>query len=289
MVIVTGFGPQSNVMMPPAPTAATTAADVQLAGVPCPITWSGAVVATAWPACGTLPWPAGLPAAGAPPLPETVAGGVVAACRAAAEVVRGAGEAGVVPRWPVAGGMPPAGTVATNAGTVAEAGPEAAFPHAVTVAIVARGSAARQAIPAAARTSLPESRIDPMAHDARPKIPGRAAGSAAGNRGREIFRDRVEEMRAHHATGTPWFVPAFASWRYGIRVVSKPAGAVRDRDECRRTADRPSREEVAGTLRTAGFAQAPPGRPASSAPATFPSAGLPRHAALSRCLCMQVG
>jgi hypothetical protein len=41
MVIVTGFGPQLNVMTPPAATAATTAAGVQLAGVPEPITWSG--------------------------------------------------------------------------------------------------------------------------------------------------------------------------------------------------------------------------------------------------------
>ena len=41
MVIVTGSGPQLNVMTPPAATAATTAADVQLAGVPFPITWSG--------------------------------------------------------------------------------------------------------------------------------------------------------------------------------------------------------------------------------------------------------
>ena len=41
MVIVTGFWPQLNVMTPPAATAATTAAGVQLAGVPLPITWSG--------------------------------------------------------------------------------------------------------------------------------------------------------------------------------------------------------------------------------------------------------
>ena len=38
MVIVTGAGPQLNVMTPPAATAAITAADVQLAGVPLPIT-----------------------------------------------------------------------------------------------------------------------------------------------------------------------------------------------------------------------------------------------------------
>ncbi len=49
MVIVTGFGPQLNVMMPPLATALTTAADVQLAGVPVPMTWSGWLVFTAAP------------------------------------------------------------------------------------------------------------------------------------------------------------------------------------------------------------------------------------------------
>jgi hypothetical protein len=34
--IVTGLGPQANRIMPPERTAAITAADVQLAGVPCP-------------------------------------------------------------------------------------------------------------------------------------------------------------------------------------------------------------------------------------------------------------
>src|SRR5712691_2022766 len=38
IVMVTGLGPQLNLMIPPAATARTTAADVQLAGVPCPIT-----------------------------------------------------------------------------------------------------------------------------------------------------------------------------------------------------------------------------------------------------------
>jgi len=41
MVIVTGSGPQANVITPPAATAPTTAWDVQLAAVPSPITWSG--------------------------------------------------------------------------------------------------------------------------------------------------------------------------------------------------------------------------------------------------------
>src|ERR1700760_578153 len=57
MVIVTGSGPQENVITPPDATAATTACDVQLAGVPFPITWSGWVVLTGWPAAGTAAMP----------------------------------------------------------------------------------------------------------------------------------------------------------------------------------------------------------------------------------------
>src|SRR5260370_11418495 len=45
--IVTGLLPQSNLMIPPAATARTTAADVQLAGPPSPITWFGWLVLTA--------------------------------------------------------------------------------------------------------------------------------------------------------------------------------------------------------------------------------------------------
>jgi hypothetical protein len=41
MVIVTGLGPQLNVMTPPSATAWTTAAEVQLAGVPFPMMWFG--------------------------------------------------------------------------------------------------------------------------------------------------------------------------------------------------------------------------------------------------------
>ena len=44
--MVTGSGPQSKVMTPPRATAATTASEVQLAGVPLPITGSGAEVST---------------------------------------------------------------------------------------------------------------------------------------------------------------------------------------------------------------------------------------------------
>ena len=51
--MVTGLGPQLKVMMPPAATSRTTAADVQLAGVPFPITWLGCLVLTARPAGGT--------------------------------------------------------------------------------------------------------------------------------------------------------------------------------------------------------------------------------------------
>jgi hypothetical protein len=57
MVIVTGSGPQENVITPPDATASTTACDVQLAGVPFPITWSGWVVLTGWPAAGTAAMP----------------------------------------------------------------------------------------------------------------------------------------------------------------------------------------------------------------------------------------
>src|SRR5882757_11297488 len=64
MVMVTGFGPQLNVMMPPRATALTTAAEVQLAGVPVPMTWSGWLVFTAAPARGTLAWPSGFPKSG---------------------------------------------------------------------------------------------------------------------------------------------------------------------------------------------------------------------------------
>ena len=38
MRIVTGLGPHENLILPPARTAATTADEVQLRAVPCPIT-----------------------------------------------------------------------------------------------------------------------------------------------------------------------------------------------------------------------------------------------------------
>ena len=46
IAIVTGAGPQSNVITPPAATAATTAAEVQPAGAPEPTTRSGCEVST---------------------------------------------------------------------------------------------------------------------------------------------------------------------------------------------------------------------------------------------------
>jgi hypothetical protein len=64
MVIVTGAGPQSKVITPPAATAATTAAEVQLAGVPLPITRSGSLVSTARASAGTAAPPPGLPGLG---------------------------------------------------------------------------------------------------------------------------------------------------------------------------------------------------------------------------------
>src|SRR5215472_1962732 len=61
ITIVTGLLPQSNLMIPPLKTARTTAADVQLAGLPSPITWFGWLVLTARPAGGTGKCPWGLP------------------------------------------------------------------------------------------------------------------------------------------------------------------------------------------------------------------------------------
>src|SRR3954463_12486737 len=56
----TGAGPQENLMMPPAATADTTALDVQLPGVPLPITRVGWEVSTARAAAGTAAWPFGV-------------------------------------------------------------------------------------------------------------------------------------------------------------------------------------------------------------------------------------
>lgn len=64
ILIVTGAAPQENVITPPAATAETTAADVQLAAVPLPTTCVGCDVFTGLPCAGTLAWPFGLPACG---------------------------------------------------------------------------------------------------------------------------------------------------------------------------------------------------------------------------------
>lgn len=53
IVMVTGVGPHENRMIPPVRTAATTAAEVQLAAVPCPMTRLGWDVFTGRPAAGT--------------------------------------------------------------------------------------------------------------------------------------------------------------------------------------------------------------------------------------------
>nr|WP_228561900.1 hypothetical protein [Catenulispora rubra] len=61
MVITTGAEPHEKVMTPPFATAATTAADVQLAALPSPTTVVGCDVSTACAAAGTGAWPSGLP------------------------------------------------------------------------------------------------------------------------------------------------------------------------------------------------------------------------------------
>src|ERR1019366_5975187 len=53
ILIVTGLGPHENRMIPPDRTAATTAAEVQLAAVPRPTTRLGWDVPTGRPAAGT--------------------------------------------------------------------------------------------------------------------------------------------------------------------------------------------------------------------------------------------
>src|SRR5262245_7199669 len=64
ITIVTGSGPQSNVMIPPLATAATKASPVHPAGEPDPITVVGDDTSSAWPAGATVAWPSGQPAGG---------------------------------------------------------------------------------------------------------------------------------------------------------------------------------------------------------------------------------
>ncbi|MEO3810273.1 hypothetical protein ABGB17_14830 [Sphaerisporangium sp. B11E5] len=61
ITIVTAVAPQANRITPPLATAATTAADVQLAGVPFPTTRSARDVSTALPSTGTTARPEGFP------------------------------------------------------------------------------------------------------------------------------------------------------------------------------------------------------------------------------------
>jgi hypothetical protein len=90
ITMVTGSGPQLKVMMPPAATSRTTADDVQLAGLPLPITWLGWLVLTARPAGGTEKWPWGLPKSGTTAA-DVVPTAAVVACDA------GAAVAGIAP------------------------------------------------------------------------------------------------------------------------------------------------------------------------------------------------
>src|SRR5690349_12856206 len=64
IMIVTGLAPQLKVITPPLATAATTAADVQPAAVPLPITWSGWEVSAGRAAAGIGAPPARFPARG---------------------------------------------------------------------------------------------------------------------------------------------------------------------------------------------------------------------------------
>jgi hypothetical protein len=97
MTMVTGAGPQLNVIRPPAATAPTTASDVQLAPEPVPTTRVGCDVSTARASAGTPARPFGLPTAGAGGGALVVAGGLAGVETTAAGVglspdVAGTGE-----------------------------------------------------------------------------------------------------------------------------------------------------------------------------------------------------
>src|SRR4051812_43545319 len=93
-VIVTGFGPQLKRMIPPLATAATTAADVQPAGVPRPTTRLGCEVSTARAAAGIAACPAGLPNTAFAEGPGVVAAGAALPLGAGFGAGLGAGSAG---------------------------------------------------------------------------------------------------------------------------------------------------------------------------------------------------
>jgi hypothetical protein len=129
IVIVTGAGPQLNVMTPPRATASTTARDVQLAGVPVPTTRVGREVSTARASAGTAAPPLGFPA-GLTGVPVVGGGfgfaaGVVGAAVVAAALV-GADVAAVAdsegPTAAGAGSSPQAdrATINTTAATARE-------------------------------------------------------------------------------------------------------------------------------------------------------------------------
>ena len=61
--MVTGLDPQLNRMIPPRATAATTASEVQLDGVPDPTSRVGWDVSTACASAGTVAWPVDPPGA----------------------------------------------------------------------------------------------------------------------------------------------------------------------------------------------------------------------------------
>jgi hypothetical protein len=63
-VMTIGSGPQSNVITPPRATASTNAFEVQLPGVPSPITVSGLETSSSWASAGALQLPSPLPMGG---------------------------------------------------------------------------------------------------------------------------------------------------------------------------------------------------------------------------------
>jgi hypothetical protein len=108
IVIVTGVDPQEKVITPPAATAATTASEVQLAGVPSPITRAGREVSSARPSAGTGARPLRLPGGGS-------GGDGTAACGSGLAVTGadGTAEAAGVTHW-ADGAAHPASTIAVT-------------------------------------------------------------------------------------------------------------------------------------------------------------------------------
>ena len=139
-------------MTPPAATAATTAAEVQLAAVPWPTTRSGCELSTARAAAGTAAPPPGFPARGSAATGfRTVREGLGPADgRAVVGPVPGAGVAMAVPTAPAAG---PAPTAAPPEG--------AADPH--------PASSRHDSRPA---TTGAAPRMDDMAPMLGPRLPG---------------------------------------------------------------------------------------------------------------------